>query len=69
MSDGALMHADASPAQQHAHHWPRRREPVRTTVLPLSAHVRAWVRETATARAIDDMFTITDHITDEDTNP
>jgi len=56
MSDGALMHADASPAQQHAHHWPRRREPVRTTVLPLSAHVRAWVHETATERAVAQMF-------------
>lgn len=56
MSDGAPMHAETPTPAQHGQHWPRRREPVRTTVLPLSAHVRAWVHETATERAVTQMF-------------
>jgi len=51
VSDGAPMQA-AEPTQ----HWPRRRAPVRATVLPHAAHVTAWVRETATERAVAQMF-------------
>jgi hypothetical protein len=45
----------AEPADARAH-CPRRRAPVRATVLPHAAHVTAWVRETATERAVAQMF-------------
>ena len=62
MSTGAPMQA-AEPAQ----HWPRRRAPVRVTVLPHAAHVSAWVRETATDRAVTQMFNDFD-MTNEETS-
>lgn len=71
MSDGAPMQPmqAAEPADARAH-WPRRRAPVRATVLPHAAHVTAWVRETATERAVAQMFNdfdLTD--THEETHP
>ena len=65
MSTGAPMQA-AEPADARAH-WPRRRAPVRVTVLPHAAHVRAWVRETATERAVAQMFNDFD-MTNEETS-
>jgi hypothetical protein len=61
-----------APADARAH-WPRRRAPVRVTVLPHAAHVSAWVRETATERAVTQMFrdfdmTSTDASTDASTD-
>lgn len=48
----------------------RRHARVRATVLPHAAHVSAWVRETATERAVAQMFDdfdLTD--ADEETHP
>jgi len=71
VSTGATMQPMqvAEPADARAH-WPRRRPPVRATVLPHTAHVSAWVRETATERAVAQMFNdfdLTD--THEETHP
>lgn len=52
----AAQSAHAAHATEPAQHWPRRRAPVRATVLPHAAHVSAWVRETATERAVAQMF-------------
>lgn len=65
MSTGAPM--QAAEAVEPAQHWPRRRAPVRVTVLPHAAHVRAWVRETATERAVAQMFNDFD-MTNEETS-
>ena len=53
---------DAAPAAETA---PRRRPRVRATALPHSAHVSAWVREAATERAHDQMFTDFDRMPEE----
>ncbi len=66
MSTGAPMQTTqaAEPADARAH-YPRRRAPVRATVLPHAAHVSARVRETATERAVGQMFNDFD-LTDEE---
>jgi len=71
VSTGATMQPTqpAEPADARAH-CPRRRAPVRATALPHTAHVTAWVRETARAVAVAQMFNdfdLTD--TDEETHP
>lgn len=50
-----MQHTDTAPSPEAP--TSRRRAPVRATVLPHAAHVSAWVRETATERAHDQMFT------------
>lgn len=64
LADRAAEHAEHSDARAH---WPRRRAPVRATVLPHAAHVSAWVRETATERAVTQMFRDFD-MTNEETS-
>lgn len=58
-----MQHTDTAPTAEHpARH---RRPRVRATALPHSAHVSAWVREAATERAHDQMFTTFDFMPEE----
>ena len=56
--------ADTAPSPEAPTN--RRRPRVRATALPHSAHVSAWVREAATERAHDQMFTDFDRTPDSD---